>query len=174
MLYVAAVYALLPVGPRLGLAFMRSAPGGWLIGPGLLVVVLAGAGALVVRLRRRAAPPAAYAALAAVALAYVLALAWLERQHLERTHLPEYGVAAILAWRALGPHVRDGLARYAAAAALGAAIGYGEELVQAVVPGRHYDVRDVALNALGAVLGVVVLAIARAGSPPGVQLRAER
>jgi len=31
------------------------------------------------------------------------------------------------------------------------------------VPGRVYDLRDVAMNALGAVLGVLVLAVARAG-----------
>jgi VanZ family protein len=50
-----------------------------------------------------------------------------------------------------------------AGAALGSAIGYGDELLQAVVPGRHYDLRDVAMNALGAVLGMVVLAAAQSG-----------
>ena len=52
---------------------------------------------------------------------------------------------------------------YAAAAGAGAAIGYGDELLQGILPGRYYDLRDVAMNALGAVLGILVLAAARAG-----------
>lgn len=171
-LYTLALYALLPIGPRLGLAALRTAPGSWLLGPGLAVLGAAGALALVVRLRRRRAPPWAYLALAGAALAYVVAFSSLRAARLERTHLPEYGVAGILAWRALVPLV-PGPAAYVAAAGLGAAIGLGDELLQGVVPGRHWDLRDVGMNALGALLGVIVLAAALSGgsssrrSPPG-------
>jgi hypothetical protein len=161
--YVAAIYASLPFAPRLGLRFLRSAPGGWLLGPGLGLVVLAGAAVLGLALRRRQAPARAYAGLAVAAGGYALALSWLRAQHLERTHLPEYGIAAWLAWRALAPLVRTPFAGYAAAAALAAAIGYGDELLQKIVPGRYYDLRDVGMNALGSVLAVVVIAAARAG-----------
>ena len=41
-----------------------------------------------------------------------------------------------------------------AAALIGTAIGWGDELVQAILPNRVYDLRDVAMNAAGAVLGV--------------------
>ena len=54
------------------------------------------------------------------------------------------------------------VAAYAAAALIGTAIGWGDELVQAILPNRVYDLRDVALNAAGSVLGVVVLAACRA------------
>lgn len=163
--YVGVVYASLPLGPRIGLKLIRTAPGAWLIGPGLLLLVAGGAAILMAALWRRRAPLWAYAALAAAAAGYGLAFSWLRAQHLERTHLPEYGVAAWLAWRAVDPLLPGTLPAYAAAAALGAAIGYGDELLQGVLPGRVYDLRDVAMNAVGAVLGIVVLAAARAGRP---------
>ncbi len=161
--YVAVVYAFLPLGPRVGLALLRTAPGAWLLGPGLVGATLAGACALLLHLRRQRAPGWAYAALVGVALAYVVAFSWLRLQRLERTHLPEYGVAAVLAWRAVAPLFQGAVAGYAAAAALGAAIGYGDELLQGMLPGRYYDLRDVAMNALGAVLGMMVLAAIRSG-----------
>src|SRR5439155_1460893 len=113
--------------------------------------------------RRRRAPARAYAALAVAATGYALAFSWLSAQRLERTHLPEYGIAAWLAWRAVAPLVPGPLAGYAAGAALAAAIGYGDELLQGIVPGRYYDIRDVAMNALGAVLAVIVIAAAGTG-----------
>jgi hypothetical protein len=165
--YVALIYAFLPLGPRVGLAVLRSAPGGWLLGPGLTILALGGAAGAVLVLRRRRAPAWAYAFLAIAGLGYVLAFSWLRAQRLERTHLPEYGLAAWLAWRAVGPLLPGTAPGYAAAAALGSAIGYGEELIQRGLPGRYYDLRDVAMNALGAVLGVLVLAALRSGRKPG-------
>lgn len=153
---------MLPYGPRIGLGALRTGPGRWALGPGLLVLVALGGAVLLSRLRRRRAPWWAYAALAGAAVLYVLAFASLRTARLERTHLLEYGLAALLAWRALAPTVQ-GSAGYLAAALVAGAVGYGDELLQAVVPGRHYDIRDVGMNVLGAVLGVVVLAAARAG-----------
>jgi VanZ like family len=111
---------------------------------------------------RRRAPLWAFMALAGAGVAYGLALSWLRAQHLERTHLPEYGIAAWLAWRAIVPLVPAPFPSYATAALLAAAIGLGDELLQAITPGRVYDIRDVAMNALGAVLGMVVIAAVRA------------
>jgi hypothetical protein len=162
--YVAVVYSTLPVGPRIGLRLLRTAPGGWLLGPGLPALAIAGAALLALRVRRRRGPAWAWAAVATAAVGYTVAFSWLRAQHLERTHLPEYGVMAWLAWRALAPLV-PGAPGYVAAAALASAIGWGDELLQRVVPGRVYDLRDVAMNAAGAVLGVVVIAAMRAGSP---------
>jgi len=162
--YVLAIYATLPVGPRVGLRLLRTGAGAWLLGPGLGVIVVAGTVALLLVLRRREAPPWAYAALALAAAGYALAFSTLRAQRLERTHLPEYGVAAWLAWRALDAMAPGEPWTYAGAAAIAAAIGYGDELLQAVVPGRYYDLRDVAMNAAGALLGVVVIASMRAGS----------
>jgi len=182
LLYVAAIYGSLPVGPRYGLRFMRTAPGAWLLGPGLPLLALVGAAALLAVLWRRGAPPWAYAALVGAAASYAYTFSWLRTHHLERTHLPEYGITAWLAWRALDPLVPGALAGYTAAALLAAAIGYGDELLQGVLPGRYYDLRDVALNAAGAVLGIIVLAAVRAGTqrhkavavPPSAEIATPR
>jgi len=64
--------------------------------------------------------PWAYVALAGAAAGYALGFSWLREQHLERTHLPEYGVAAWLAWRAVAPLAPGMVAGYVAAAALAA------------------------------------------------------
>ena len=122
---MAAVFAFLPYGPRIGLAALRTPAGAWLLGPGLVVGTLAGAAALLLRLRRRHAPVWAYVMLGGAAAAYWLTFSWLRALRLERTHLPEYGIAAWLAWRALAPLVPGEAMGYAAAAGLGAAIGYG-------------------------------------------------
>lgn len=164
--YVALVYGLLPAGPRIGLAVVAFAPGAWLLGPGLAVLAGVGAAVVLVRLRRRRAPARAYVALGLVAIVYGSTFPWLRAQHLERTHLPEYGAMAWLAWRALAPAVPGALAGYVAAAGLAAGLGVGDELLQKVVPGRVYDPRDIAMNVLGAVLGIVVLAVTRSGTAP--------
>ena len=161
-LYVVVLYGLLPLGPTIGLGAIRTAPGAWLLGPGLGVIGVAIGIALFVRLWRRGAPPWAYAALVLAAVCYTLVFTSLRAARLERTHLAEYGIAAWLAWRAVSQHVRGPLAAYAAAALIAAAIGWGDELIQAILPNRVYDLRDVAMNAAGSVLGVVVLAACRA------------
>src|SRR5919204_3893178 len=82
-LYVAAVYAILPYGPRIGLGLIRTGVGSWLLGPGLAVLAVAGIGALLVLLGRRGAPLWAYVALAAAGVCYVVAFSWLRAQRLE-------------------------------------------------------------------------------------------
>lgn len=167
-MYVVTVWSLLPYAPRVGRAITATAFGAWLLGPGLTWLLAIAAALLLVRLYRRDAPAWAYVTLVATAAAYAVAFAWLRSARLERTHLPEYGVAAWLAWRAVGPLVPGTAAGYAAAAVLGAAIGLADELLQKLVPGRVYDIRDVGLNALGAVLGVIVLAALRARPRSGL------
>ena len=162
-LYVVVLYGLLPLGPTIGLGAIRTAPGAWLLGPGLGIIGVVIGIALLVLLWRRGAPPWAFAALVLAAIGYTVVFTSLRAQRLERTHLAQYGIAAWLAWRAVTPHVRSAPAAYAAAALIGTAIGWGDELVQAVLPNRVYDLRDVAMNAAGAVLGVIVLAACRAG-----------
>jgi hypothetical protein len=161
-LYVVVLYGLLPLGPTIGLGAIRTAPGAWLLGPGLGVIGIVVGVALFVRLWRRGAPPWAFVVLVLAAVCYTLVFTSLRAARLERTHLPQYGIAAWLAWRAVRQHVSGRLAAYVAAALVGTALGWGDELVQAILPNRVYDLRDVALNAVGSVLGVVVLAACRA------------
>jgi hypothetical protein len=164
--YAALLYGLLPYGPAIGRTVQASDAGRWMLGGGAVWLVLAGVVAAAVRLRRRAAPPTAWTLAALAVLGYALALLWLRAIRLERVHLPEYGIAAGLAWWALVPRFGDRWPAYALAALVAALVGWGDELVQAVTPGRYYDLRDVAANALGAVLGALVIAVWRAGRPP--------
>jgi hypothetical protein len=164
--YAVLVYGLLPYGPALGKAAQQSMLGRWVLGSGAGWIIAAGVVAVLLRLRRRDAPRAAYALALATATAYGLALLWLKAIRLERIHLLEYGIASLLAWRALVPSSGDRWLTYAGAAVLAALIGWGDELVQSVTPGRYYDLRDVKANAVGAGLGALVVAVCRAGASP--------
>jgi VanZ family protein len=72
----------------------------------------------------------------------------------ERIHLLQYGLLAgllLLAFKARRQRTGRG-SPMAAAAVWTAAIGWGDEGVQAILPNRTYDLRDVALNALSGAL----------------------
>jgi hypothetical protein len=161
--YTALLYGLLPFGPTIGGVVQGTAAGRFVLGRGASWIVALGAIAILVRLRRRAAPAGTWVLAVLVGVGYALALGWLRAVRLERVHLPEYGIAAWLAWRALEPSLGARWPVYGAAWVLAAAIGWGDELVQSITPGRFYDVRDIGANALGAGLGVLALAVWRAG-----------
>ncbi len=74
-----------------------------------------------------------------------------------RTHLFEYALVGVLVYEALAERVRAGGRVWApgVVAVLAAGIlGWVDEGIQAVVPGRVYDLRDVGFNLLAAVGGV--------------------
>jgi len=75
----------------------------------------------------------------------------------ERTHLFEYGLVAVLIQQALLERRRRG-GRVRAPALLAiaatAVLGWLDEGIQAVLPSRVYDIRDVGFNALAAIMSV--------------------
>jgi hypothetical protein len=158
--YTALVYAAIPFLSRPGLTFVATPIGGWILGRGLVLAVLVGAGLALGWLRRVRAPGRSYVALGLVAATALVTFRSLAAHPLERAHLPEYGIAAWLAWRAARPAVATNGAAYAIAFVVAAAIGLGEELLQSVTPGRYFAWHDVGVNALGAALGLVVLSAA--------------
>lgn len=85
----------------------------------------------------------------------------------ERTHLFEYGLVAVLIHQALTERVRSG-GRVPIPAVLTVAVtalvGWLDEGIQALLPNRFYDLRDVGINALAglmAILAILALAPAR-------------
>jgi len=92
-----------------------------------------------------------------VGLAYGLFLKFLGKIPIERIHLLEYGLLAMLAKRAADYRMGSALA-YIFSAFLVADIGLGDELIQWVLPDRYFDWRDVMTNAVSGVLGLALWA----------------
>lgn len=75
----------------------------------------------------------------------------------ERTHLVEYGVVALFIHEALIERTRQGrrVSSPALLAVLAAsAVGAGDECIQALLPARVFDPRDILFNALAAGMAV--------------------
>lgn len=99
----------------------------------------------------------------------------------ERSHLFEYGLLAVLVYEALlerrrartgtldGPQAGPALAAIVTIALL----GWLDEGIQALVPGRVYDLRDVGVNALAGFMGVAARMAIR-GTRVAAQRRAAR
>jgi VanZ family protein len=117
---------------------------------------------VVIVVARHRAGPLEWLALAAIAAVYV---AQMSRMGIvqERFHLAEYGGLALIlhaALRARFSRPERSVAWLRTAAAVGAwvlasAAGWLDELIQAVLPNRRYDLRDVGFNALAAALALV-------------------
>lgn len=138
----------------------------------LLAFTLAGGGLLLWAARRRPGWRE-WTVLAASLAAYIPFVTGLPVLQ-ERLHFLEYGVLAGLCeaalrerWHVLRPPAelrRASLATgpLAGALALTAAAGWVDEIIQAFVPHRVYDSRDVALNTFAGLLALAVLAARRA------------
>ena len=148
-LYTAGIFLSLPYTPRL----VRWSNARFGPEAAILVVasVLALAGALLVRRLPsvRAAFPWPHLALAALWLACWAAWRLLASSPIGRIHLPEYGLLAVLAGWAVGGRILAAIGSGIAAAS----VGFLDELVQLVTPGRVFDWWDVAINVAAAILG---------------------
>ena len=162
LLYALTIYGMLPLGPSVGGAVIRTSVGAWLLGSGTVVVAGGGAAVLMLALRRRAVSWWWFLQLAAVVCGYLAALSWLQMYRLERFHFPEYGIAAWLSWRAVAPLLRTESGRYTAAAAVASVIGVGDEVLQMFVPGRVFDPRDIVANVVAVMLALALLPVVRA------------
>ncbi|MDE2773378.1 MAG: VanZ family protein [Gemmatimonadota bacterium] len=89
----------------------------------------------------------------------------------ERTHLFEYGIVAVLIYRALCERADNGRrvgVPALVALALAVVLGWLDEGIQALLPNRDYDVEDAVTNAVAAVIGIAGSAlVARANARPG-------
>jgi len=144
-----------------------------------LFIVLAGIGAAAWAAWRRLriaepGPNRRIWVLIGVALAYVGGAFYLRKNPEEAVHLLEYGALGVLAARALAYRL-PGAWVYPAAALLGASVGILDEAIQWMTPSRHWDLRDLAINALaasGVQLGLVAGALgpaARDGTARGLR-----
>jgi VanZ family protein len=82
----------------------------------------------------------------------------------ERTHLFEYGLLAVLIFQALTErrrHNADTPNPAALAVVVTALLGWFDEGIQAILPNRVYDIRDVGFNALAGLMAVAASLVLR-------------
>lgn len=118
----------------------------------LVIVAIAGSG-----LKRRPGRREIWVTLGIVAV-YGMVMIRLSLSPEERTHLFEYGLVAVLIYQALIERVRNG--REVPVPAILAILttgllGWLDEGIQAILPNRVYDIRDVGFNALAGLMAVV-------------------
>ncbi|REK38735.1 MAG: hypothetical protein DWQ20_03615 [Actinobacteria bacterium] len=122
---------------------------------GLLLIL---AGLVVFALRIRPGPEELAIALV-IGAAYLLLFSRMSIPA-ERTHLVEYGVIAVLIRAALVERRSNGQFRHnASLVAVGAAMALGtvDELIQAFIPSRVFDWRDIGFNAGAALLAIIAV-----------------
>ncbi len=93
-----------------------------------------------------------YVLLFAVTVGYVYGI-FTVKYPIEKIHFVQYGVLAYFAFRAFACDLK-GVLPYIGAFILTALIGYGDELIQGVLPDRYYDDNDVILNAVSAAMAL--------------------
>ncbi len=89
-----------------------------------------------------------------------LVLAWQTKYPVEKIHILEYGALGLLAARDL-MKIKGNSPAIILACIFCLLIGFVDELVQAILPYRVYDVRDIAFNSLGSVWGIILYLLAR-------------
>ena len=103
---------------------------------------------------------------AVVGVAFAYWMVWIRIESWEeRTHLIEYGIVAALIHQALLERARNGKSvpvPAALAVAITALLGTLDEVIQAMIPSRVFDVRDIFFNALA---GFMVIAARLALTP---------
>ncbi len=153
--YMAFVYSTIPVLPQVW-GMLADYTQGSVRYLGIVVVVGVGCG-LVVSVWRRAQGQRwrVSVPLACIATAYGYLLYEFTRFPAERLHLIEYGLMGYVLLRALrldlGP-----MGAYSVSFALAVLIGIGDECIQWVLPQRFFEVKDIQLNAVSAILGLSV------------------
>ncbi len=96
------------------------------------------------------------AVLAPFAVFYVAVLATMERAE-EAFHFVEYGALGALIYGALAARRPDYLRPALGTVLLTALAGWADEGIQALLPERYYDLRDVGFNALAGVIAAVAI-----------------
>lgn len=167
LLYVAAIYLTLYLVP-LATGALGRAGLGWVVryGPvmGVFVVLVLAGYRLLESPSRRSMPMLAL--FGAVAVGYVFFIRLLSDVPVERVHLLEYGLLAVLLVRAFED--RYGPVRTVSyAVSFVFLLGFMDEILQGVLPNRYYDARDVATNVCSGLFGLGLLHIFRRSSGPG-------
>jgi len=127
----------------------------------IAVAALVAAAVVVVPMARRRASAREWAALIAIGLVYAAVASQLGIVQ-ERVHLIEYGAVAWLFRGALAARAVAAPLAWGGAFGLASLGGLVDEAIQGWLPNRHWDLRDVGLNALSAALALGACALLEA------------
>jgi VanZ family protein len=119
---------------------------------------------LMLRLKRSAATTMNYLWLLGIAGVFVAYTIQLRKNPEEAVHFIQYGILAILVYRASTHRIADN-GIYFVAALITAAIGITDEAIQWLTPRRHWGLRDIQLDTIAAALALLALA---KGLEPGI------
>jgi len=103
----------------------------------------------------RAAKTSSYIIFGAVLFSYFYGFAIIQHPE-EKIHFIEYGFLACLARQAIGIDVKGPLV-YIYAFLLASFLGWVDEGIQYLLPGRYYQIEDVILNSVSAALGLLLV-----------------
>lgn len=159
---VALIYATLEVA-RFPLAFLRSH--GWLRISLGIIFTLSSVGIFTLLIRNHGISLWRFALTLAIGGIYFYSAQTVQTPE-EQIHFLEYGLVGIFFSRAAAHHVKNPAGRAAAALTLACLAGWIDELLQGLLPNRHYDIHDVGLNAVSAALGLLITLILRPKNSP--------
>lgn len=101
---------------------------------------------------------------ATAAIIYALVI-WPMESPEEKLHFIEYGIVGVL-WFLSLPEAWPTTKKYGVAALATVASGWLDEGIQALIPTRYYDLRDVGFNALAGLMALTLFTVARALAAP--------
>ena len=158
--YIAFVYATIPLLPTVWEVLLKHSEGA-VRHLGIVAVAVPLVAVAINLWRRFKGGPILlpYVALLAIAVCYAYLLARFAEFPAERLHLVEYGLVAILLLRALRLDFTAKSA-FALAFALTGVVGLVDEGIQAVLPQRYFEFKDILLNIVSGGLGLLVVGLA--------------
>ena len=128
------------------------------------VIIMLCIALLKLQAKRRVATAKNYQWLLGISGAFVAYTIQLRKNPEEAVHFVQYGILAILVYRALTHRIADN-GIYIVAMLITAAIGITDEAIQWLTPKRHWGLRDIWLDTIAAALALLALA---KGLEPGI------
>jgi len=159
--YVCAIYLTLPY-VRSFIRWLRDFGLGWIFTGGVPAVGAVAGALLLWRILSSPRPRRAMsiASLGAIAALYAFFMKTLATYPVERVHLIEYGLLGYMAGRRLSiPDRAPGWEMWLCGAAIAAAVGFVDEIIQGFIAERYYDNRDVMVNMASGVMGLGIVRI---------------
>ena len=163
--YVCAIYLTVPFVRPLT-RWLRSYGLGWIFTGGIPALGVLTCALLLWRILSSNRPGRirSVASLAAIAALYAFFMKTLATFPVERFHLIEYGLLGYMAGKRLSvPGRESSRGAWLAGAAVAAAAGFVDEVIQGFIPERYYDNRDVLVNMVSGVMGFWILRIVDPG-----------